>query len=220
MSSTIYSSHYYARYVKFIEACRDQVISESYTEKHHIIPRSLGGSNDADNLIILTGRQHFIAHWMLWKAYRGKMTRAFSMMTGRLKYKLTSRIYNDLKEQYRNDMRGANNPNANGITEEHKRNIGKGLTGYKHSAKACASYKRVQSDPAMRAHKSIEAKERLKDPAKMDALLNQLITMNKDPVMRALKSKKMSSKLWCNDGVRNYRRESNDIPSHFVIGRL
>ena len=38
-----------------------------YTEKHHIIPKSLGGSNGKDNLVILTARQHFICHLILPK---------------------------------------------------------------------------------------------------------------------------------------------------------
>lgn len=37
------------------------------TESHHIIPRSLGGSNDAQNLVRLTVREHFIAHCLLFK---------------------------------------------------------------------------------------------------------------------------------------------------------
>lgn len=36
-------------------------------EKHHIIPRSLGGTNDQSNLVYLTPREHFLAHWLLIK---------------------------------------------------------------------------------------------------------------------------------------------------------
>lgn len=38
-----------------------------YCEAHHIIPKSLGGSNDKDNLINLLPREHFIAHLLLTK---------------------------------------------------------------------------------------------------------------------------------------------------------
>jgi len=38
-----------------------------YTEKHHIIPRCMGGSDDKDNLVVFTAREHFIAHWLLTK---------------------------------------------------------------------------------------------------------------------------------------------------------
>ncbi len=52
-----------------------------YTEKHHIIPRSMGGSDSKDNIVSLTAREHFVAHWLLWRIHRNKeMACAFSMM--------------------------------------------------------------------------------------------------------------------------------------------
>lgn len=59
-----------------------------YTEKHHIIPRSFGGSNNKDNVAILTAREHYIAHLILWKMkfpdpYNGKMAMAFKTFFGR-----------------------------------------------------------------------------------------------------------------------------------------
>lgn len=38
-----------------------------YFELHHIIPKSLGGSNDKDNLVLLTPKEHFICHLLLIK---------------------------------------------------------------------------------------------------------------------------------------------------------
>jgi hypothetical protein len=43
---------------------------EEYCEKHHIIPRCLGGTDGNDNLIKLTYREHFIAHWLLVKIHK------------------------------------------------------------------------------------------------------------------------------------------------------
>ena len=40
---------------------------DGYTERHHIIPRSLGGSDNSSNLVDLTAREHFIAHLLLAK---------------------------------------------------------------------------------------------------------------------------------------------------------
>ena len=48
-----------------------------YTEKHHIIPRSLGGNNSKLNLVKLTAKEHFICHLLLTK-----------MLNGKLKYKM------------------------------------------------------------------------------------------------------------------------------------
>jgi hypothetical protein len=38
---------------------------ETYTEKHHIIPKSLGGLNNKDNLVKLTAKEHRLAHILL-----------------------------------------------------------------------------------------------------------------------------------------------------------
>lgn len=38
---------------------------DEYHETHHIIPKCMGGTNDADNLIDLFAREHFIAHQLL-----------------------------------------------------------------------------------------------------------------------------------------------------------
>lgn len=71
-------------------------ILDGYTETHHILPRALGGLDSADNLVKLTPREHFIAHWLLWKIYKNtqyeiKMMYAFNMMRAN---KYASRYYN------------------------------------------------------------------------------------------------------------------------------
>jgi hypothetical protein len=74
------NNHYYARYIKLIEWAKFYPPS-GMVEKHHIVPRSMGGSNKKDNLVALSPRVHFIAHWLLWKAYKnGKMANAFWTM--------------------------------------------------------------------------------------------------------------------------------------------
>ena len=56
----------------------------SYTESHHIQPRSLGGTDESINLVALTAREHFICHWLLVKMTTGKdrhkMLNALRMM--------------------------------------------------------------------------------------------------------------------------------------------
>jgi hypothetical protein len=79
---------------------------EGYFEKHHIIPKSLGGSNDLDNLVKLTAREHFICHLLLIKMLEGqfkqKMSFAmyFLLKSGRKeKLKISSRLFQFLREQ-------------------------------------------------------------------------------------------------------------------------
>lgn len=43
-----------------------------FYEKHHIIPKCIGGDNKQSNLILLTPKEHYIAHLLLTKMYDGK----------------------------------------------------------------------------------------------------------------------------------------------------
>lgn len=40
-----------------------------YIEHHHIIPKCIGGSNDKTNIVVLTAKQHYVAHHLLTKIY-------------------------------------------------------------------------------------------------------------------------------------------------------
>lgn len=41
-----------------------------YSENHHIIPTALGGSEDKENKVRLTGREHYLAHLLLARFWR------------------------------------------------------------------------------------------------------------------------------------------------------
>jgi len=45
---------------------------EEYVEKHHIIPKSLGGSNSAENIVRLTAKEHLLCHKLLVKITEGR----------------------------------------------------------------------------------------------------------------------------------------------------
>ena len=68
-----------------------------YKETHHIVPKCMGGSDDKENLVELTGREHFIAHWLLCKIYDTPgLKKAFGLMclTGKNRsYKISSQLY-------------------------------------------------------------------------------------------------------------------------------
>ena len=69
-TENVLSNHQLKRYNNFIDSCKNQSI-DTYCENHHIVPTSLGGSDDQINLVKLTARQHFIAHFMLSKIFSG-----------------------------------------------------------------------------------------------------------------------------------------------------
>lgn len=76
---------------------------EGYTEIHHIVPKSFGGSDDSENLLKMTAREHFIIHRLLAKIYpKTGMVHAVWKMScvGKERYKVTSRTYSYLREQH------------------------------------------------------------------------------------------------------------------------
>lgn len=109
------------RYKKFIESRQHRKIEEGASiEKHHIWPFSLGAHKgyyrEPWNIVKLTAREHYIAHLILWKCYEGKLAKAFFYMqnkntlSGKCNSEITSRQYDKLREDVRNNMRGKKNP--------------------------------------------------------------------------------------------------------------
>jgi hypothetical protein len=135
LSSKPHNLHYLKRYIKFINSCSHA--ENEYTEKHHIAPKAKDMfpeyknlQENSWNLIALTARQHFVAHWILSKVYNAKtQLRAFYSMANQNNEHLSSIIYAKLKERFINSMTGENSPNYGKIcsTEErkHKSDINK-----------------------------------------------------------------------------------------------
>ena len=80
--------------------------SLKYSENHHIIPRSEGGLDNKENMVSLTAREHFLAHWLLYRENPNIPSRAFSfwrMCNGRGKVApenwitIPSRVYEEAR---------------------------------------------------------------------------------------------------------------------------
>ena len=71
-----------------------------YFEKHHIHPKSLGGSNDENNLVKLTAREHFICHWLLVKMYAKGTNERYKMLCAL--WRMNNNGSNTQKEHYIN----------------------------------------------------------------------------------------------------------------------
>ena len=99
---------YTSYYNNIINKAKKRLL-DGYYETHHIIPKSLGGSNLKKNLVNLTAREHFVCHLLLTKMYEGdakkKMIHAAWAMTTlendrQQRYKITSKIYESLRIKY------------------------------------------------------------------------------------------------------------------------
>lgn len=61
-------------YDQLIEHRQKNVLTNGYIERHHILPRSLGGTDEKSNIVALTGREHYIAHLLLARFNRCSQT--------------------------------------------------------------------------------------------------------------------------------------------------
>jgi hypothetical protein len=108
--------HYLNRYYRFITDCRSHNKKLDYSELHHICPKSKDLFPEykslkqyPENGIRLSARQHFIAHYMLFRAYGGRQTYAFNAMCNQVNnpnqnrdYKINSKMYSKLKAEMSN----------------------------------------------------------------------------------------------------------------------
>lgn len=125
---------YFKIYTNLITKCtkenrkRGQPI---YYESHHIIPACLGGSNKKNNRILLTAREHFVAHKLLFKIYPNNKKIALAYhsivytMQDKRKIKRSSRDFQLAREAASFASKGENNPRyGKKLSEETKRKIG------------------------------------------------------------------------------------------------
>jgi len=99
MNTHFLTNKYHRWYYNIIKN-RLLIPATGYTERHHILPKSLGGSNDQTNLVALTAREHYLCHLLLIRMTEGKartsMLRAFNafkMSSRKNPRNLTARQY-------------------------------------------------------------------------------------------------------------------------------
>jgi hypothetical protein len=99
------NNKYTTWYFNLISKAQTRPIT-GYTEKHHIIPKCLGGDNSAANIVKLTAREHFVCHRMLTKmvdtSVKHKLVFAAWQQSRPSKHKdvkITSRTYETLRKQ-------------------------------------------------------------------------------------------------------------------------
>ena len=178
-----YQKHYNA----LITRARCRVL-ECYSEKHHVVPKCIGGTDSASNIVSLTPEEHYIAHQLLCKIYphEGKLAFALKMMTVSNQHQQrNNKTYGWVKRQWRralsNNMKGKLVGEKNGmynkrhtpeaiermkvarsggtITEEHKKAVSEASTGKTLSER----HKRILSQIHTGKVVSEETRERLRN---------------------------------------------------------
>jgi hypothetical protein len=103
-------------YSQIIERAKHRVL-EGYKETHHITPRCMSGTDEKDNLVDLTAREHFICHLLLTRIYpehKGLRLAIWNMCNAKRiyqgRYKPNSRLYEMIRTEYRELIKGENHP--------------------------------------------------------------------------------------------------------------
>jgi hypothetical protein len=88
----------------------------AYFEGHHIIPKAKGGTGTSSkglihpNIVLLTAREHFLAHWLLWRIHRDRPSAlAFHKMMSTNKHQVrtkSSRGYEEARLAFSETNKG------------------------------------------------------------------------------------------------------------------
>ena len=202
MLTNKYSKLYYK-----ITSNAKQRITEGYTELHHIIPQSMGGSNDKENLVELTAREHFICHWLLIKMTdgedRSKMLYALKGMKAENKYqqryqtKITARVYETYKIEHSINhskvMKAKNlvpwNKGGVEITDDHRENLRKAaLNRPPKSEETKEKWRQARlgykDSDETKLKKSLALKGKLKGPMSKEEKLKRSLTQKGIPKVK------------------------------------
>jgi hypothetical protein len=133
-------------------------------EKHHIIPKSLGGSDDSSNLVKLSFRQHFICHKLLTKMVHSKndkrkMTFALHMMSlNSSRLSRTSKSY-EYTRKLRREL---------GVSEETKEKMRQSMIGKNVGKTISVAGKAKMSIAAQNRIVSCETREKISERLKRE----------------------------------------------------
>jgi hypothetical protein len=187
----------------------------------------MSGSDDPDNLIKLTPREHFIAHLILWKAFRNKQTNfaLWSMQMKQRDFKMNSKIYQTLKEEQQHlqsERMKTENP-------MYKKECCEKISTYKKGKTLSQQTKQKMSECRKGIKKSEETKLKMSQSAKgkkksdihkLNLSKNHAnISGSKNPMFgrSAVKEKNLK---WYNDGNINKFIPEGTQPKGWVRGRL
>ena len=122
-----------------------------YSEKHHIVPKCMNGTNDPTNIVRLPARDHFIVHRLLCKIYpeNTKLRYAYEWMFSSPPRSRRAKDVGWSKSISKSHVYAYRKNNLR-LTEEHKARISAGLVGHKHSPKTIAKVKLAVRDEAFK----------------------------------------------------------------------
>lgn len=78
-----------------------------YYERHHIIPKCMGGDNSKTNLVLLTPEEHYLAHLLLVRIYPGHSgltSAAINLTRKKNGHPVNNKLYSWLRKQHADNV--------------------------------------------------------------------------------------------------------------------
>lgn len=164
---------YLRLYIRLIERCKSMTDISGYKEEHHILPHTMNGSDDKENLVYMPIRYHIMAHIVIVEAYpshRG-LRYALLMITSdgnknNQVYRqeglktLSTRLLTTVRENSVLKLKEL------GRTEEHRRKLSEAKKG-KHLSE---EHRRKISEAKKGKKKSEETKQRMSEAQKKNSV--------------------------------------------------
>lgn len=97
---------YEKHYNLLISKARLRTSISGYVEKHHVVPKCLGGSDDVSNLVALYPEEHYVAHLLLVKMHPNIYAISYSallMTRGTSQTVRSNKMYGWLKRRFSKD---------------------------------------------------------------------------------------------------------------------
>jgi hypothetical protein len=177
-----------------------------YYEKHHVLPKALGGSNDSSNLVLLTAREHFIAHMLLprmciEKSDRIKMNYAIIRMS--MKCRLSSKHYENERIRISREGRSAETRAKISATclgrihsEEHRAKLSVAKLGKKCRPFSVEHRAKMSTSHIGKKYKPFSAEHRAKiSAAKLGKKLGPLSDVHRAKISATILEKKLGQYL-------------------------
>ena len=213
-----------------------------YTETHHIIPKCLGGSNEHENLVVLTAKEHFVCHYLLTKIYPEEpgIVVAFSIMCNKTEGK-TGKDYTVIREKFSSAMSEIGKKRweeDDGTLREKYSKIGKELV-------SDPEYLKRVSDGVRRAYETTDLREKIAKSSRKNWMdedyrkrhreamkkvttttefkenMSKAIKLNnlqnpevKQKRLNAIKSHQQNKPIEWRDKAKNWLKEANDRPEN------
>ena len=198
---------------------------DTYTEKHHIIPKCLGGTDHKSNLIKLTAKEHFICHLLLTKMLVGfnkhKMiyaaNRMLNVSKNHQRYKINSTTYQYIRQQVSIASSADQKGKSQSIESNKKRSITlKGRTTYQRTPETIAKLKATKKlNPQTPWNKGLSTPQKGKTYEEIygKEKANELKKIRSHSMLGKEKSKE-TKKIWSTNrkGKRTMSENSNATP--------